>query len=215
MQLADPAGEFLRVSEHYRRLSDEEILVLFRQNSQLTDLARQALSAEISNRRLKIEPVATPSPPPVPPPDSPSDKYQEDRKLVEICRVWSLADALQVQTLLDRGGIPFYMGPENATGVDQVTSSYPYGVSVKVMQVGVPWARQAMLDYSPADEPPPKQEEQPDEVPVCCPKCDSTEVIFERLVTAPTPRDESPARYEWTCGSCGYQWEDDGIAEDR
>src|SRR5208282_6280094 len=50
-------------------------------------------------------------------PDSP---YDEDRKLVELCTVWSVRDALQVQTILDEAGIPFFMGPEKAAGVDKV-----------------------------------------------------------------------------------------------
>jgi hypothetical protein len=37
---------------------------------------------------------------------------------VEICTVWSLSDALQLQTLLDRAGIPFFMGPEKATAME-------------------------------------------------------------------------------------------------
>jgi DNA-directed RNA polymerase subunit M/transcription elongation factor TFIIS len=215
MQLHDPAGEFLRISEHYRRLSDSELLILSAQASQLTDLAQQALATEIFQRRLQPELEEKPSPPaPEPSPDVNNSPYDEERKLVELCTVWSLSDALQVQTLLDRAGIPFYMGVEKATGVDQVTSSFPSGVSVKIMQVGMPWARQAMIDYEPQNEPPPKPQQDADAPPVRCPKCYSTEVIFSRLVTAPTARDESSAIYEWTCDSCGHQWEDDGVAED-
>jgi len=54
-------------------------------------------------------------PDPSPPLDSSGD---EDPELVEICTVWSLADALQLQTLLDRAGIPFFMGPEKATAME-------------------------------------------------------------------------------------------------
>jgi len=51
-----------------------------------------------------------------------ADPYAEDRELFEICAVWSLRDALQVQSMLDVAGIPFFMGEEKATGVDSVTS---------------------------------------------------------------------------------------------
>jgi DNA-directed RNA polymerase subunit M/transcription elongation factor TFIIS len=180
----------------------------------LTEVAQQTLTQEISQRRLKLQPEETPAPPPAEPPSDPSYAYDEDRELVEICVVWSLSDALQVQTLLDRAGIPFFMGPEKATGVDAVTSNFVNGVSVKIMQIGLPWARQAMLKYAPANEPGPKQGPDLSELPVRCPKCHSTEVVFERLTTEPTTANEdSSPKFEWTCDSCGHHWEDEGIVE--
>jgi DNA-directed RNA polymerase subunit M/transcription elongation factor TFIIS len=176
----------------------------------LTEAAQQILAHEISARRLKVQPEG----PPAPPPDF-SSSYDEDRKLVEIRSVWSLSDALQLQTLLDRAGIPFFMGPEKATGVDAVTSNFVNGLSVTIMQIGIPWARQAMLNYTPANEPAPKQEEELTEFPVHCPKCYSTEVVFERLIAEPTSEtDDSSSKFEWTCDSCGHQWEDEGIVEE-
>jgi DNA-directed RNA polymerase subunit M/transcription elongation factor TFIIS len=160
-----------------------------------------------------VQPEEPPAPPhPEPPPDS-SSSYDEDRKLVEIRTVWSFSDALQLQTLLDRAGIPFFMGPEKATGVDAVTSNFVNGVSVKIMQIGVPWARQAMLNYTPANEPPPKQEEDSDPL-VRCPRCHSTEVVFERLIVEPTSETDDSSKFEWTCDSCGHQWKDEGIVEE-
>src|SRR5438034_9281497 len=83
----------------------------------------------------------------------PGDPYAEDRKLVEILTVWSLSDALQLERILNTAGIPFFMGAENATSVDAVTSSFPSGVSVKVMRIGVPWANPAFEKYEPRDVP--------------------------------------------------------------
>jgi DNA-directed RNA polymerase subunit M/transcription elongation factor TFIIS len=213
MEGLDPAAEWLRLSERYRQMSDNELVALARHNSDLTDAAQQILAQEISQRRLKLQSEEPPAPPnPEPPPDS---SYAEDRELVEICTVWSLSDALQLQSLLDGAGIPFFMGPENATGVDAVTSNFVNGVSVKIMQIGVPWARQAMVNYTPANEPGPKQEEQLSELPVRCPKCYSTEVVFERLTTEPTTAtDNSSSKFEWTCDSCGHHWQDEGIVQE-
>ena len=213
MNPLDPAGEWLRISEHYRHLSDSELLVLARQRSELTDFAQQSLAQELNQRRLKVEAeVPNEESPPVPPiPETPSDSsYDEDRRLVRLCTVWSLPDALQVQTLLDRAGIPFFMGPEKATGVDAVTSNFVNGVDVQIMNIGLPWARQAMQNYVPANEPPEKPEEGASETPVRCPKCHSAEVVFERLVTDPATVAIAPI-YNWTCDSCGHRWEDDGI----
>ena len=235
MQTLDPAGEFLRVSEHYRQMSDAELLILAGQSSELTELAQQALASEISHRRLKVQPENPPTRPAAPPREGSAgsdwqstkpglppassevpDPYSEERKLVELCNVWSLSDALQVQTLLDRAGIPFFMGSEKATGVDGVTSNFATGVSVKIMQIGMPWATQAMQNYTPANEPAPKHHEQRHELPVRCPKCNSAEVIFEGLITEPTgAAANSSPKYKWVCDSCGCQWEDDGIAEEE
>ena len=209
----DPAAEWRQLSEHYRGMSDEELVVIARQSSALTDVAQQALTQEISYRKLQVPPEETPLPPdPEPDPESP---YAEDRELVELCTVWSLRDALQLQTLLDRAGIPFFMGPEKATGVDVVTSDFVKGVSVQVMRIGMPWTRQVMLHYEPADEPDRRLE--PEELPVRCPTCGSTEVVLGRLVTeSPTAKDCSPhPQFEWTCDSCGHQWEDDGIVSEE
>ena len=210
MEGLDPAAEMLQLSERYRQMSDGELLVLSGQSSELTKIAQHCLASEISRRGLKSQPedlTATTDPPP--PSDSPDD---EDRALVEICTVWSLSDALQLQTLLDRAGIPFFMGPEKATGVDTVTSNFADGVSVQVMHIGLPWARQSLTNYMPVNEPAPKQEVELDELPVRCPKCHSTEVIFERLIAEPKG---SSQQYEWTCDSCGHHWKDDGIAKEE
>ncbi len=238
----DPAGEFLRLTERYRQMSDEELLLLVPPSSELTPLAQQALATEVRSRGLKPE-VAEDKPPTRSPfraptafvkrespkacdsaeNDSPNadslcdeDQYAEDRKLVELCKVWSLADARQVQSLLDRAGIPFFMAPEKATSADAVTSNFAVGVSVQVMQIGVPWAAQVMQYYEPANELPRKPEEPPGDLVVRCPKCNSEEVVFEGgtstlIVTA----DDPSQKYQWSCDTCGYQWEDDGVASEE
>jgi hypothetical protein len=218
MELIDQAGEWRRLAEHYRQMTDEELLALARQISALTEGAQDALKQEISNRRLKV-PSGEPSSQPEPPPDVPEadDPYAKDRELVEVATVWSLRDAQKLQYVLDVAGIPFYMGPQKATRVDPATMNFSNGVVVKIMRVGWPWAWQAMRNYFPADEPP---EEKLDihgedfKVEVRCPKCHSTDVIFERLVSEPTNEDaRPPSKFNWTCDSCGYEWEDDGVAK--
>ena len=181
MGMPDAAGEWLRIAEHYRNMSDGELIVLARQKSALTAVAQQALRDEISNRRLIVPPEEPTvlKPEPGKPTGSP---YDEDRQLGEICTVWSLRDALQLQALLDRAGIPFFMGPEKATGVDAVTSNFANGIGVQVMRIGWPWASEAMQSYEPADDQTPQEEKELRELPVRCPKCHSTEVVFKELV---------------------------------
>jgi len=217
MQTLDPAGEWLRLSEYYRQLSDDELGGLARQTSELTDVAQQALAQEIANRRLNIPPEESAAPrSPEPQPDSVEDSgspYAEDRELVDICTVWSLADALKLQRLLDTAGIPFYIGPEKAAGVDAVTSNFANGLSVQIMQVGVPWARQVLQQYFPADEPPEeKVADESDNLAIHCPKCHSTEVVFEDLDRGPENMEgKASSKFKWTCDSCGHEWEDDGL----
>ena len=216
VEQVDQAAEYLRVRDHYRGLTDGELLALARQPSELTDVAQQALAGEISSRRLKVEPdKPAASTRPQPPPDiqDPADpNYDEDKRLVTIRTVWSLADALQLQYLLDTAGIPFYIGPEKATGADAVTLNFADGLDFRIMSIGVPWARQAMRKYTPADDRAPEPEDL-GEASVRCPKCNSTEVVLEE--TEPVLEGALPQRFRWTCDACGSHWEDDGIEESR
>ena len=147
----DSEGELLRLAEHYRRLTDGELLDIAEDTSELTPIAQQALADEMSQRKLKLR---VKEPPPKPEPFQPTGSvFDEDRLPVTVCTVWSQRDALKVQSMLDTAGIPFYMGHEHATGIDEVTSNFADGVEVKIMAVGLPWARQALQYYEPADEP--------------------------------------------------------------
>jgi DNA-directed RNA polymerase subunit M/transcription elongation factor TFIIS len=229
MEALDPAEEWRYLSERYRQMSDEELLALAPQSSELTHVAQQALASEMSRRGLKLQPEK-----PVPPPEpelDPDSPYAEDRELVEIRTVWSLSDALQLQALLDAAGIPFFMGPEKATSAGAVTSNFANGVSVKIMNVGIPWANRAMIHYTPANEPAPKPTDELNDPIVRCPKCHSEEVVFDGLINdglvnddqnndgligePPAATDKALPKFEWTCDSCGYRWKDDGIVEEK
>lgn len=213
MELIDQAGEWRRLAEHYRQLTDDELVDLARQMSDLTEGARDALKQEISNRRLKILPEETSRP--EPPPDVPDaeDAYAEDRELTPIATVWSLRDAQKLQCVLDVAGIPFYMGDEKATAAEAVTSNFANGVSVQVMNAGVAMAQTAMKNYSPADEPSGEgDEEKLDRLAIHCPRCHSTEVVFEELDPQTADAEGKPSsKFKWRCDSCGNEWEDEGV----
>jgi len=295
MDTLDPAGgEFLRISERYRQMSDEELLVLIPQSSELTPIAQQALAGKVRQRGLKPEVEAEDQRPSAPsqfmppqfnrlpkesgfvsgyrfsdtanasksiaplgaegrtlsspqplnptpafferespkfrdsadydssdpdssgPESSEEDPYDEDRKLIELCTVWSVRDARKVQTILDEAEIPFFMGPEQATAADRVTSNFSSGVGVQIMQIGLPWARSAMHHYEPEDDPTPKESEELEELTVRCPKCHSEEVVFEGgTSTLVVATDDSSQKYKWTCDACGHHWEDDGVAKEE
>jgi DNA-directed RNA polymerase subunit M/transcription elongation factor TFIIS len=217
MENFDRAGEYRRLSDLYREISDHELLDLARRPSELTEIAQQAVRSEISRRGLKPEPVESHQlSEAVPPPDAqdPNDpNFDQDRQLVSIRTVWSAADALQLQQLLAGAGIPSYIGPERATSPDAVTSNFADGVDILVMSIGVPWARLAMKNYTPANDPADEFEEIVDEASVRCPKCHSTEVVLEE--TEPVREGTSPEHFKWTCDACGSHWEDDGVEDSR
>ena len=214
MATPSSAGESLRLAEHYRGLTDEELIELAYQKKALTDAAQHALAAEIISRNLTVPP---PSEPPAQARPSPPDlrdhtePYAEDRQLLHIRTVWSEADAWRLQQVLDAWGIPFYMGLEKATSVDKVTSSFALGVPVGVMRIGVPWASRAMQNYFPKDERPEPSYEDAGDVAIHCTKCRSTDVIFKRLVRKSPNGAVAEPRFRWTCASCGHKWEDEGI----
>lgn len=220
MDALNPAGEWLRITEHYRQMKDDELLLIARASSDLTEAAQTALTAEMRHRGLKLEPEEPPLQPirkqfHEPVGDSSTeeepDPYAEDRKLIGLRTVWSQRDALQMQTLLDRAGIPFFMGSEKATGVDEVTSDFSKGVNVQIMRVGWYWAELALKPYEPLDEPAVPAEKEWKEIPIRCPKCQSTEVVFEDLTGDPSKPD---TQFQWTCDECGHQWNDDGVAKE-
>ncbi len=201
-----PAAESLRLSDHYRRLTDDELIAIAQDTSDLTEMAQQALATEISQRKLKVAKQETLPPPPPDVENEVEDPYAEDRRLTEIATVWSLQDALKLQTLLDQAEIPFFMGQEKATRAEAVTANFRSGVPVEVMQVGLPWARQAMLHYEPADAPVTQDTQAEEDLAIRCPKCHSEDVIFEHLDAAAADQ-----KFVWTCAACGNQWEDEGV----
>jgi hypothetical protein len=132
---------------------------------------------------------------------------------VEICTVWSLSDAHKcpqqshrpwahgrTRGLLrigghsnktgERAGIPFFMGPEKANGVEAVTSNFVNGVSVQAFKscASVYSGHVTLSNYMPVNEPGPKHEDELDERPVRYPRCQSTEVIFVGLIAQPSAR---------------------------
>lgn len=209
------AAETLRLAQHYRQMTDEELVALAQQKEALTDAAQQALAMEIHSRKLAVPKPEVRTPPrPEPPPDildDEEDPYARDRQLFEIRTVWSERDARRLQHALDVAGIPFYMGSEKATSVDDVTSDFGEGVPVKVMRVGWPWAYDALWrNYFPQDEKPEAKWEDAGEVATRCPRCKSTDVIFEELVKRESSTSSEP-KFRWKCASCGKEWEDDGV----
>jgi DNA-directed RNA polymerase subunit M/transcription elongation factor TFIIS len=72
-----------------------------------------------------------------------------------------------------------------------------------------------MQTYEPLDDQIPKDQAEPEDLPVQCPKCRSAEVVFDELVPDESaPAANAPQKFKWICESCGHDWEDDGIVKE-
>jgi len=209
MDTLDTSEQWRRLTELYGQMSDGELLDIAGKILELTDIARTILAQELKQRGLEMPREETP--PPFAKPD-PDDPYAEDRELITLCWVWSMADAKQLADLLSGPDIPFFMGAENATRPEAVTSNFVDGVEVKIMRIALPWARVVLQHYEPENEPDStKTEEEFENVAVRCPKCGSEDVVFGDLTTEP---EENRSKFDWTCDSCGQQWQDDGAVKE-
>ncbi len=211
MATLDPATEWRRLSELYGRMADGELLALARKQSELTDVAHDALANEMWFRKLKLEAEepavhAKPS-------RELDPAYEEDRQLVQICTVWSLADALQVQQLLDRAGIPFFMGKEMATDVErgdlQFRGGGCRGNHADRSALGAAGA--AVLRAAERTEGGASRGSLA-RFRCTARSADSSEVVFDHLIgERPKTAKDSPQLFEWACDACGYRWKDDGV----
>ncbi len=148
--------------------------------------------------------------------------------MVRLTTVWSRRDAEQLQEILLQAGIPFCVGPEKATSVDEVRSSFSDGLEVRVMKAAFPYVQSCLRHYEPQDEPPEEKIDDDPDLAVHCPKCHSTDVVFEHLAGAQGSEEEDDSeetdadevenesataarKFDWTCAACGYKWEDDGV----
>ena len=98
-----------------------------------------------------------------------------------------------MQAILDEAGIPFFMGPEKATGVDKRDLEFLEWSqrANHANRFALGWA--AMQHYKPEDDPTPKETAELEEVAVRCPKCHSEEVVFEgRTSSQEKPRMTLP-----------------------
>jgi len=225
MNDVDRVEQWRQVSEHYRSLTDDELIGIARQKDDLTDIAQQALAAEVQSRKLEI-PAEAPAEDEedvgrrLPPAagdleDEGESPYEEDRELVEIERVFSLRDAQQLEALLKEDGIPFYMGDEKVTRAEDVKSDFSKGVPVLMMRVGLAFATRARRDFKPLDDPEWRDDENPQEwkpVDIFCPRCRSAKVVMEGGEPDTKMRGYA-AQFSWRCETCGKRWQDDGVLD--
>jgi hypothetical protein len=222
MAKIDPEQERQRLIAFYSGQMDGELEKVAGQAYELTNLAREALRAELARRGLDSKLVEEApnipekemqgDPPPLEPPsEAPeADDEFELRNLVTIRKFRDLPEALLAKGSLESAGIDAVLTDDNVVRLDWFWSNLMGGIKLNVDPENVGAANSIL------DQPIPEsfdvagvgEYEQPR-----CPKCESLDVNFQELdptaylslMIAPVPFH----RRAWRCHACHAQWEDE------
>jgi hypothetical protein len=199
METPGSEQERQRLTKLYAGLSDGELQEFADDAASLTEMAREALKAELDRRGLDIKlggPRAVDS--------------VEQRKLVTIRKFRDLPDALLAKGRLDSVGIESFITDDNMVRMDWFISNLLGGIKLRVNPEDAEVATELL------DQPIPEtfdvegvgEYQQPR-----CPECKSMDIIFEHLnkpilytsayFLAPLP----VRRNLWKCESCGHTWQ--------
>jgi hypothetical protein len=230
MATIDPDQERRRLAEFYSHQMDGELEKVAEQAFELTDLAREALRAELTKRGLSVElvelrpvppaPVALPGDPP--PPEPPEEEISleegelELRRMVTIRQFRDLPEALLAKGCLESAGIKGILTDDNIVRLDWFWSNVMGGIKLRVDPEDVEAASEILEQPIPAgfDVAGIGEYHQPH-----CPNCQSLDVTFKELnrpVSYMTVWLHVPIpvyRRAWRCHSCDVEWEDDGVPE--
>jgi len=216
MVTMDPEQERTRLAAFYAGQIDGRLEKIAGQAYELTDVAREALEAELERRGLNVplaeRPSAPPTPvepPPPPPVETGDDGQPEMRRLVMIRRFRDLPEALLAKGGLDSAGIDCVLADENVVRLDWFWSNLMGGVKLLVDTENAAAASEILSQPIPEhfDVSGVGGYEQPR-----CPSCGSLDVNFEEInpaaylsmmVGLPIPFH----RKAWRCHSCGVEWE--------
>ena len=227
MTKIDPEQERKRLVEFYSGQMDGELGKVAEQAYELTDLAREALRAEMTRRGLStvlIEsapvtaaPLALPGDPPPdePPVEALPGGELEMREMVTIRKFRDLPEALFAKGSLESAGIECAMVDDNMVRLDWFISNLLGGVKLQVSQEDAADAEEILSQPIPEnfDVTGIGDYQQPR-----CPRCQSLDVNFQEVspaayvsayVNVPIPFH----RRAWRCHSCNAEWEDDGVPD--
>jgi len=236
MARIDPEQERRRLVDFYAAQMDGELEKVASQAYELTDLAREALRAELARRGLATElietaPVVTNNvvagkelpgdpPPPMPPrTEAAFDGEGELRELVTIRAFRDLPEALLAKGSLESAGIEALLADDNVIRLDWFWSNLMGGIKLQVDR------EDAEVANGILDQPIPEgfdvvgvgEYQQPS-----CPRCKSLDVGFQELdepvayVSAYFGVPIPWKRRAWRCHACKAEWEeneDHGMGE--
>jgi hypothetical protein len=225
MAMIDPNAERKRLADFYAHQLDGELEQVADQAYELTDLAREALTAELLRRGLPITfverapvPPASPAVAGDPPPEPPTVESREDsefefQKMVTIRQFRDLPEALFAKGSLESAGIECTLLDDNMVRLDWFISNLLGGVKLQVKAEDAAAVEEILSQPIPEnfDVPGIGQYDQPH-----CPKCNSLDVNFRESLPAayasayfglPIPFQQRA----WRCHSCKATWEDAAV----
>ena len=194
--MTTPEQERDRIRGVYSGMSDDELERVAATGYELSEIARQALEAEISHRGRGIAIAAPPG----------YDVY-ELNETVTVRKFRDLPDALLAKGSLESAGIEAYLFDENMIRMDWFYSNLIGGIKLKVNREDVEAANEIL------NQPIPDRLEisgvgnyqQP-----TCPQCHSLDVSYrERLRGYIAEQDALLG----TCHACGKEWEESEAAD--
>jgi hypothetical protein len=228
----DVGQEWRRLQELYAGMSEEELAAIADQGYDLTDVAKQALSGEITRRGLKVIIRMAP-------PDGeemqPEGDAEFDPATLDLTVGWNVdtrEQAAWVKKTLNDAGIPCFFGPDLLEKVDSLEFATGHSIAVRILKNDVPrinWALREFGERFPSEDEP---EPEPGDLAVHCPKCNSTEIVFQGFdgqaengleetddpdaeEANEDPEEIEPphpgSKFNWHCDACGHEWEDDGV----
>ena len=214
MAKMDPEAERQRLVELYSHQMDGELERTAAQAGELTDVAREALRAEMSRRGLTgaSEAPAAQNPPPAPLSPEPPPESDPD-EMVTIRQFRDLPEALFARGSLESSGVECGLLDDNMVRLDWFISNLLGGVKLQVRREDWTIANEILTQPIPEnfDVAGVGPYEQPR-----CPKCGSLDVNYQEVspaaylstvVSVPIPFQ----RRAWRCHSCNIEWEDDGV----
>jgi hypothetical protein len=127
-------------AERYSQLSDEELIRLASESSELTDAAWDALEEELDRRNLEI-----------PEPEIQERSAPGLRNLVLLRRFRDIPEALLAKGRLDASGIECFLADENMVRMDWFISNLLGGVKLLVEPQNFSRASRILNDPSPCE----------------------------------------------------------------
>jgi len=234
MAMIDPEQERIRLADFYSRQLDGRLEKVAGEAYELSDLAREALRAELKKRGLEVElaqfirprirTAAQPGDPPEEKSAELGDAALETPELQREIQVEGVAtirtfrdlpEALFAKGCLESAGIDCTLIDDNMVRLDWFISNLLGGIKLQVKAEDANAANQIL------SQPIPEHLDVAgvgDYVQPKCPHCGSLDINFQEVsptaylstaVSVPIPFH----RRAWRCHSCDVEWEDDGETE--
>ena len=221
MATIDPEQERRRLADFYAYQMDGELEKVAGQADDLTEVAREALRAEMTRRGLMTSlseesdvAAAGKSASPTRPSTvgaEPDDEL-ETHGMVSIRQFRDLPEALFAKGSLESAGIECTLIDDNMVRLDWFISNLLGGVKLQVKPEDATVAEEILSQPIPEnfDVAGVGEYEQPR-----CPKCQSLDVNFQEVAPAAylSAAVSVPFPFHlraWRCHSCDAEWEDDG-----